>query len=135
MPPPPPLPQLLKNRDRDRLQQYTDALAFYEGKPWPAPDPRTRSARRRPPNYVQTISHNNPPSRHPRAPRRALATRAHPAVLGDAAYKATWDPAEERVAITAPDVRGLFPWPHPTDPTRYTRGAHQYTLPREDAID
>src|SRR3989304_3795782 len=55
MPPTPPLPQLLKNRDKDRLAQYTDALAFYEGKQWPAADPRTRSARRLTLNYVKTI--------------------------------------------------------------------------------
>ena len=28
-------------------------------------------------------------------------------VLGNAAYKVTWDPAEKRVRISAPDVRGL----------------------------
>jgi len=66
--------------------------------------------------------------------RLDLVTEVDAAVLGDAAYKVTWDPAEERVAVTAPDVRGLFPWPHPTDPTRYTRVAHSYTLPREDVI-
>src|SRR3989304_3436031 len=55
MPPTPPLPQLLKNRDKDRLAQYTDALTFYEGKQWPAADPRTRTARRLTLNYVKTI--------------------------------------------------------------------------------
>ena len=55
MPPTPPLPQFLKNHDRDRLAQYTDALAFYDGKQWPAADPRTRSARRLTLNYVKTI--------------------------------------------------------------------------------
>ena len=162
-----PLPQLLKNRDRDRLQQYTDALAFYEGKQWPAADPRTRSARRLTLNYVKTIINKTstyvmqgaainaiPQSdseEHVAAAaaveqylaalatdngltRLDLVTEVDAAVLGDAAYKVTWDPAEERVAITAPDVRGLFPWPHPTDPTRYTRVAHRYTLPREDVI-
>ena len=50
-----PLPQLLKNRDRDRLQKYTEALDFYNGKQWPAADPRTRNARRLTLNYVKTI--------------------------------------------------------------------------------
>ena len=167
MPPTPPLPQLLKNRDKDRLSQYTDALAFYEGKQWPAADPRTRSARRLTLNYVKTIINKTstyvmqgatvnaiPRSDGPEDIAAAAAVEAYlaelalnnglarldlvtemdAAVLGDAAYKITWDPAEERVAITAPDVRGLFPWPHPTDPTRYTRVAHRYTLPREDVI-
>src|SRR3989337_2159966 len=167
MPPTPPLPQLLKNRDRDRLQQYTDALAFYEGKQWPAADPRTRSARRLTLNYVKTIINKTstyvmqgatvnaiPASGGPEDIAAAAAVEAYlaelalnnglarldlvtemdAAVLGDAAYKVTWDTAEERVAVTAPDVRGLFPWPHPTDPTRYTRVATRYTLPREDVI-
>src|SRR3989304_4994216 len=51
----PPLPQLLNSRDRQRLQQYTDALAFYDGKQWPAADPRTRSSRHLTLNYVKTI--------------------------------------------------------------------------------
>ncbi|HLB26888.1 MAG TPA: phage portal protein [Dehalococcoidia bacterium] len=167
MPPTPPLPKLLKNRDRDRLQQYTDALAFYDGKQWPAADPRTRSARRLTLNYVKTIinktstyvmqgarinaiPHSDSTEDVAAAAaveaylaqatddnglaRLDLVTEVDAAVLGDAAYKVTWDPAEERVAVTAPDVRGLFPWPHPTDPTRYTRVAHSYTLPREDVI-
>src|SRR3990172_2895194 len=167
MPPTPPLPQLLKNRDRDRLQQYTDALAFYEGKQWPAADPRTRSARRLTLNYVKTIINKTstyvmqgaainaiPQSdseEHVAAAaaveqylaalatdngltRLDLVTEVDAAVLGDAAYKVTWDPAEERVAITAPDVRGLFPWPPPPAPPRYPRVAPRYPLPREDVI-
>jgi len=167
MPPTPPLPQLLKNRDKDRLAQYTDALAFYEGKQWPAADPRTRSARRLTLNYVKTIVSKTSTyvmkgatlNAIPRSDstediaaaaaveqyladlatdnglaRLDLVTEVDAAVLGDAAYKVTWDPAEHRVAVTAPDMRGLFPWPHPTDPTRYTRVAHRYTLPREDVI-
>ena len=162
-----PLPHLLKNRDRDRLQQYTDALAFYDGKQWPAADPRTRSSRHLTLNYVKTIINktstyvmqgatinaipHSESQEHVTAAaaveaylanltdanglaRLDLVTEVDAAVLGDAAYKVTWDPAEERVAVTAPDVRGLFPWPHPTDPTRYTRVAHSYTLPREDVI-
>ena len=168
MPPTPPLPQFLKNHDRDRLAQYTDALAFYDGKQWPAADPRTRSARRLTLNYVKTIVSKTstyvmkgatinaiPRSDGPEditaaaaveaylaelalnngLARLDLVTEVDAAVLGDAAYKVTWDTAEERVAVTAPDVRGLFPWPHPTDPTRLTRVAHRYTLPRQDVID
>src|SRR3990172_6844071 len=151
MPPTPPLPQLLKNRDKDRLAQYTDALAFYEGKQWPAADPRTRSTRRLTLNYVKTIinktstyvmqgarinaiPHSDSTEDVAAAAaveaylsqatddnglaRLDLVTEVDAAVLGDAAYKVTWDPAEHRVAVTAPDMRGLFPWPHPTDPTR-----------------
>ncbi|MCK9521413.1 MAG: phage portal protein [Dehalococcoidia bacterium] len=50
------------------------------------------------------------------------------AVLGDAAYKVTWDPAEGQVRITAPDVQGLFAWRVPDDPARLLAVATQYTL-------
>jgi len=53
------------------------------------------------------------------------------AVLGDAAYKVTWDTAEERVRITAPDVQGIFVWREPDDPRRMTAVASQYRLPAE----
>jgi hypothetical protein len=32
-------------------------------------------------------------------------------VLGDGAYKVTWDAVAKRVRISAPDVHGLFAWP------------------------
>ena len=37
---------------------------------------------------------------------------------GDAAYKLTWDEAERRVRITAPDVQGLYVWPAAGDHSR-----------------
>jgi hypothetical protein len=54
-------------------------------------------------------------------------------VLGDAAYKITWDDSEDRVRVTAPDVQGLFVWPHAGDHTRYWRVASRYILPHEEA--
>jgi len=53
------------------------------------------------------------------------------AVLGDAAYKVTWDPAEEMVRVTAPDVQGIVAWRVPDDPARTTAVASQYRLARE----
>ncbi|MBI2767627.1 MAG: phage portal protein [Chloroflexi bacterium] len=53
------------------------------------------------------------------------------AVLGDAAYKVTWDPAEAMVRVTAPDVQGLFAWRVPDDPARLVAVASQYSV--EDA--
>ncbi|MCL4232608.1 MAG: phage portal protein [Dehalococcoidia bacterium] len=50
------------------------------------------------------------------------------AVLGDAAYKVTWDPAERCVRVTAPDVQGIFAWRVPDDPARLTAVASRYTL-------
>ncbi|MGE5597564.1 MAG: phage portal protein [Hyphomicrobiales bacterium] len=53
------------------------------------------------------------------------------AVLGDAAYKVTWDPAEGQVRITAPDVQGIFAWRVPDDPSRLVAVASQYRLDAE----
>jgi hypothetical protein len=57
-------------------------------------------------------------------------------VLGDAAYKVTWDPSAEgpaRVRVSAPDVQGLFVWPWGDDPSRLWRVASRYVLGHEEA--
>jgi hypothetical protein len=50
------------------------------------------------------------------------------AVLGDAAYKVTWDAAEGMVRVCAPDVQGLWAWRVPDDPSRITAVATQYRV-------
>jgi hypothetical protein len=50
------------------------------------------------------------------------------AVLGDAAYKVTWDTAEGTVRVTAPDLQGTWAWRVPDDPARITALACQYRL-------
>ena len=54
-------------------------------------------------------------------------------VLGDAAYKVTWDPAEKRVRMSAPDVQGLFVWPWGDDPSRLWRVASRYVVGHAEA--
>jgi len=54
-------------------------------------------------------------------------------VLGDAAYKVTWDAREERVRVSAPDVQGLYAWWLGDDPGRVWRVASRYSLPRQEA--
>src|SRR3990170_4155386 len=54
-------------------------------------------------------------------------------ILGDAAYKVTWDPREGRVRVSAPDVQGLYAWWLGDDPGRVWRVASRYTLTREEA--
>ena len=57
-------------------------------------------------------------------------------VLGDAAYKVTWDPSAQgagRVRVSAPDVQGLFVWPWGDDPSRLWRVASRYVLGHEEA--
>lgn len=161
-----PLPVLLKNRDKPRLDAYRAALAFYGGAQWPGARATTR-LRRLTVNYVRaivqkttsyvlkgaavSIQPHSDSDEHTQAaaaaeavlqeisdsnslPRLDQVTETDAAVLGDGAYKLSWDPHELRVAITAPDVAGLFPWPHPTDPTRFSRVAHRYQLPAADCF-
>jgi hypothetical protein len=54
-------------------------------------------------------------------------------ILGDAAYKVTWDTDERRVRVTAPDVQGLFAWWTGDDVSRVWRVASRYTLDAEAA--
>jgi YD repeat-containing protein len=54
-------------------------------------------------------------------------------ILGDGAYKVTWDAADRRVRITAPDVQGLFAWWHGDDVSRVWRVASRYVLDAEAA--
>lgn len=48
------------------------------------------------------------------------------AVLGDAAYKVTWDAGKGRVRVSAPDVQGIHVWRRPDDASRITALASQY---------
>ena len=54
-------------------------------------------------------------------------------VLGDGAFKVTWDPAERRVRVTAPDVQGIFAWWTGDDLGRVWRVASRYQLSDEEA--
>ncbi len=54
------------------------------------------------------------------------------AVLGDAAYKVTWDAEAGTVRITAPDVQGIFAWRQPDDPARIIAVASQYVPAGDD---
>ncbi len=67
--------------------------------------------------------------------RLDVETEIDTAVLGDGAFKVTWDDAEGRVVVTAPDVQGLFAWWHPDDVHRLRRVASRYTLDAEDAAE
>ncbi|MBA4179510.1 MAG: portal protein [Anaerolinea sp.] len=53
------------------------------------------------------------------------------AVLGDAAYKVTWDASAGRVRVSAPDVQGIFAWRQPDDPSQVTAIASQYRVAAE----
>src|SRR6185295_7728109 len=55
-------------------------------------------------------------------------TEIDAAILGDGAYKVTWDAAEQRVRVSAPDVQGLFAWWAGDDVTRVWRIASRYAI-------
>jgi hypothetical protein len=50
-----------------------------------------------------------------------LETEIDAAVLGDACYKVTWDGAEKKVRVTAPDVQGIYAWHKGDDASRLWR--------------
>ncbi len=65
-------------------------------------------------------------------------TELDAAILGDAAFKVTWDPEQARngrtgVRVTAPDVQGLFAWWRGDDPGRIWKVAARYELTAEEA--
>ena len=62
-------------------------------------------------------------------------TEIDAAILGDGAYKVTWDAAERRVRVTAPDVQGLFAWWAGDDVSRVWRVASRYSIDAESARD
>ena len=59
-------------------------------------------------------------------------TEMDTAVLGDGAFKVTWDAAERRVRVSAPDVQGLFVWWLGDDVSRVWRVASRYYLLPEE---
>jgi len=61
-----------------------------------------------------------------------LDTEVDCAVLGDAAYKVTWDVKEKRVKVTAPDVQGLYAWWLPDDVSTVYRVASRYQLTADE---
>jgi hypothetical protein len=59
-------------------------------------------------------------------------TELDTAILGDGAFKVTWDAAERRVRVSAPDVQGLFVWWLGDDVSRVWRVASRYYLLPEE---
>ena len=59
-------------------------------------------------------------------------TEIDAAILGDGCYKVIWDPDDNRIRITAPDVSGIFAWWLGDDTTRVWRVASRYTLTKDE---
>ena len=62
-------------------------------------------------------------------------TEIDTAVLGDGAYKITWDEDHGSVRITAPDVQGLYCWWAGDDVNRIRRVASRYDLHPDEAYE
>ncbi len=61
-----------------------------------------------------------------------LETEIDCAVLGDACYKVTWDAAEKKIRVTAPDIQGIYAWSSGDDISRVWRVASRYSLSSEE---
>jgi hypothetical protein len=67
--------------------------------------------------------------------RLDFETEVDTAVLGDGAFKVTWDEREQRVVVSAPDVQGIFAWWAGDDVRRLERVASRYRLSAEQAAE
>ena len=156
-----PLPVLLQHLDHERLGLYRENLAFYSGAQWQGRARRgerrltfnyARALVDKLTSYLLGGSsvqveggESSEGQARAREAERALRrverqnalaqldyeTELDCAVLGDACYRVTWDAAERRVRITAPDVQGIFAWRKPDDPATLTAIASQYALAPE----
>jgi hypothetical protein len=60
-----------------------------------------------------------------------LETEIDCAILGDAAYKVSWDTEAKTVRVTAPDIQGIYAWWLGDDSSRLWRVASKYSLSAE----
>lgn len=86
------------------------------------PDEALEDAARAAEAALAEVSRNND------LPNLDYATEIDTAVLGDGAFKVTWDPDAGAVIVTSPDVQRLWAWGDPRDPNTTDRVAQQYTL-------
>src|SRR5579875_63714 len=144
--------------DRQRLRDYQANIDFYAGRQWPPQRRNVRQRRLtfnyartivdKAASYLLSglsfaVDPEAPDDVEAARKREATLLAIHAAnaidaldydseidcaVLGDGCFKVVWDPEEERVRITAPDVAGIFVWLYPDDHTRFWRLAHRYTI-------
>ena len=159
-----PLPRALAQRDTDRLRRYQEYLDYHEGRRGAPATPRRSRERTLVFNYARAIvekgaaylvTEHRPvvtsaPSPEVRADaerilraawdandlaRLDVETEVDAAVLGDGAYKVTWDDEEGRVLVSAPDVQGLFAWWAGDDVRRLRRVASRYELDGVEVVE
>ncbi|MDA1240530.1 MAG: phage portal protein, partial [Chloroflexi bacterium] len=142
----------LARRDEGRLRRYREYLDYHEGRR--GSPPRRGRERTLLFNYARTIvekgaaylvtAHHavvtagDESGEAARLLRDAweandlarldVETEIDTAVLGDGAFKVTWDDEASRVVVSAPDVQGIFAWWAGDDVRRLWRVASRYTL-------
>ncbi len=155
----------LEGQDAERHARYREYLAFYEGEQWDrrrrAGETRlvvnyARALVRKVASYVfpEPVTFSVPAGRGvtPAAASRAEAllndfgaaadlhaldhqTLIDAAVLGDGAFKVTWDPVAAQPVVASIDPAGLWAWTWPDNVRRLRRVAHRYRLAAAEAGD
>jgi hypothetical protein len=149
--------------DASRQRAYRENLGFYRGQQWPGSPRRerrlvfnyARTLIEKTTSYlmsglsfvVDPEDGSEAEQERARRAERALQAVAEAnnlaqldfdseidaSVLGDGAFKVTWDPAARRVRVSTPDVQGLFAWWVGDDLSQVWRVASRYSLAEDEA--
>ncbi len=159
-----PLPQQLALRDADRLRRYREYLDYHEGRRGAPASLRRGRERMLVFNYARAIVEKGAAylvTEHrpivTGAPSEAIGdeaarmlrtvweendlarldveTEVDAAVLGDGAFKVTWDDEEQRLVVSSPDVQGLFVWWAGDDVRRLRRVASRYAVDGVETVE
>jgi len=152
----------LGRQDMERLRCYRERLDFYHGRQWEGRERRgerrltfnyARAFIDKVTSYLMSgvsfavdavDSSDEAKARRAEAALRQvyeennleqldLETEIDCAVLGDAAYKVTWDNEAKRVRVTAPDIQGIYAWWLGDDTSGVWRVASRYSLTAEES--
>jgi len=159
-----PLPRQLALRDADRLRRYREYLDYHEGRRGAPPSLRRGRERTLVFNYARSIvekgaaylvtDHRPEVTAAPSAAvrdeamrllrsawdandlaRLDIETEVDAAVLGDGAFKVTWDEEEQRVVVSSPDVQGLYAWWAGDDVRRVQRVVSRYSVDGVETVE
>lgn len=154
----------LTQLDVTRRQNYDIYLNFYDGKQWPSQTPKVKQLTfnylkvfiDKISSYlihdisyaVDPIDDSEESKSNASKAEAAIAevaefndlpaldydTEVDCAILGDACYKVTWSQVDKQVKITSPDVKGIWAWWMPDDPSIVYQVVSQYPLPDKSLV-
>ncbi|HLC29672.1 MAG TPA: phage portal protein, partial [Dehalococcoidia bacterium] len=110
----------------EKTTSYLMSEMDWTAEPWEATPEGQERARQVEITLAQVYEQNN-------LAQLDFDTELDTAILGDGCYKVTWDAAEGRVRVTAPDIQGIYAWWTGDDLSRVWRVASRYTLSDEEA--